>query len=307
MADIDGETKDEDPTHTDLLNDDDLDKFEKMDYTDAVTGTELHNFWGGKVIEHTVPATGELIALKVKPRSGLHRSEPELMHYAATHGVLAPRVRGLYDVQSRPTARVMVSERVPGVPLVEVWQTASVAEQESYKMQLRAQLEQMRRCTQPFIGRLRVRKGVAHEQRLPTYNIYDRLQTTYCGPFATEQEFDEWCWQRAAPKMLSPLSRFKWKRFMEKEQLQQQRQGNGKFVLTHGDLTPRNIMVDKGKITGIVDWERGGFYPEYAEYAFAMALGHQIEKWWMPVLKELLQPCSKDRVKFTKLVEFRGW
>lgn len=304
MVDMNQEAK-EDPIHTDLVENEDSDKYAKMDYADAVIGTELHNFWGGKVIEHTVPATGQLVALKVKPRSGLHRSEPELMHYAATHGVLAPRVRGLYDVQSMPTARVMVSERVPGVSLVQVWQTASAAEQASYKTQLRAQLEQMRKCTQPFIGRLRVRKGPLEEKRLPTYNIYDRLQTTYCGPFATEEEFDDWCWARAAPKMMSPLSRFKWKRFMEKEQ--QQRQGNSKFVLTHGDLTPRNIMVDDGKITGIVDWERGGFYPEYAEYAFAMALGHTIEKWWIPVLKEVLQPCSKDRVKFTKLVEYRGW
>ncbi|KAK3901076.1 hypothetical protein C8A05DRAFT_35258 [Staphylotrichum tortipilum] len=34
---------------------------------------------------------------------------------------------------------------------------------------------------------------------------------------------------------------------------------------THADLNPRNIVVDAkaGKITGIVDWEFGGWYPEY--------------------------------------------
>lgn len=43
------------------------------------------------------------------------------------------------------------------------------------------------------------------------------------------------------------------------------------FVLTHGDLAARNIMVDNesGRITEIVDWEYSGFFPEYMEYALA--------------------------------------
>lgn len=42
-------------------------------------------------------------------------------------------------------------------------------------------------------------------------------------------------------------------------------------VFTHGDLTPRNIMVDRaGRITGIVDWENAGWYPDYWEYANIM-------------------------------------
>lgn len=37
-------------------------------------------------------------------------------------------------------------------------------------------------------------------------------------------------------------------------------------VFTHGDLNPRNILAENGKITGIVDWENAGFFPEYWEY-----------------------------------------
>lgn len=43
-------------------------------------------------------------------------------------------------------------------------------------------------------------------------------------------------------------------------------------VFTHGDLKKTNIMVEKDPtntdayiITGIIDWEEGGFYPEYYE------------------------------------------
>lgn len=41
-------------------------------------------------------------------------------------------------------------------------------------------------------------------------------------------------------------------------------------VFTHGDLTPRNIMVDQGCITGIIDWEDSGWFPDYWEYANMM-------------------------------------
>ena len=38
-------------------------------------------------------------------------------------------------------------------------------------------------------------------------------------------------------------------------------------VFTHGDLCPRNILVNESlRITGIVDWEAAGWYPEYWEY-----------------------------------------
>lgn len=41
-------------------------------------------------------------------------------------------------------------------------------------------------------------------------------------------------------------------------------------VFTHGDLTPRNIMVQGDHITGIIDWETAGWFPDYWEYANMM-------------------------------------
>lgn len=42
-------------------------------------------------------------------------------------------------------------------------------------------------------------------------------------------------------------------------------------VFTHADIAPRNIMVDEqGRITGILDWEYAGWYPDYWEYAQIM-------------------------------------
>lgn len=47
-------------------------------------------------------------------------------------------------------------------------------------------------------------------------------------------------------------------------------QSDLKIVFTHGDLRPDNIAVDMDKcnrwvITGLLDWEYSGFYPEYCE------------------------------------------
>lgn len=43
------------------------------------------------------------------------------------------------------------------------------------------------------------------------------------------------------------------------------------IVMTHGDFTPRNIVVqsatnDSVDIVGLIDWEASGAYPDYWEY-----------------------------------------
>jgi hypothetical protein len=46
--------------------------------------------------------------------------------------------------------------------------------------------------------------------------------------------------------------------------------------MTHSDLYPRNILVQLDsmstlQITGLVDWELSGAYPEYWEYVKALS------------------------------------
>ena len=43
-----------------------------------------------------------------------------------------------------------------------------------------------------------------------------------------------------------------------------------RIVFTHGDLAPRNILVQGGKVVAIVDWEESGWYPEHWELVKAM-------------------------------------
>lgn len=41
------------------------------------------------------------------------------------------------------------------------------------------------------------------------------------------------------------------------------------FVLTHGELDPRNILVQGSKVAAILDWSEAGYYPEYWEFVKA--------------------------------------
>lgn len=144
----------------------------------------------------------------------------------------------------------------------------------------------MRRYTLPYIGR---------PDRRPTYHPYAVIRAGSCGPFEKEEDFEKWCYQRISGRFLT-----RWKSGLA---LKQRKGVPSKFVLTHGDLTPRNIMVEGNRITGIIDWDTAGFFPEYAEYAFNMILNQGMEDWWKPVLEEMLTPYPKEICQLTKLAQ----
>ncbi len=49
-------------------------------------------------------------------------------------------------------------------------------------------------------------------------------------------------------------------------------------VFTHGDIAPRNIMVNEThRITGILNWETAGWYSDYWEYAKIMRPAYRCE------------------------------
>jgi Phosphotransferase enzyme family len=60
-----------------------------------------------------------------------------------------------------------------------------------------------------------------------------------------------------------------------------------KFVFTHQDLAPRNILIDKHQRMWLIDWDLAGFYPLYFEYAGMQNFDHgtwnSIDRlrWWI--------------------------
>ncbi|KAF8853019.1 hypothetical protein BDZ45DRAFT_599143, partial [Acephala macrosclerotiorum] len=42
------------------------------------------------------------------------------------------------------------------------------------------------------------------------------------------------------------------------------------ICFTHADSNPNNILIDLGRLSGIIDFECAGYYPEYWEYTKAI-------------------------------------
>lgn len=53
-------------------------------------------------------------------------------------------------------------------------------------------------------------------------------------------------------------------------------------MFTHGDFKAHNVLVGyDGHLSGLLDWESAGWYPEYWEFTTAMRFGK--ESWWFQV------------------------
>ncbi len=87
-----------------------------------------------------------------------------------------------------------------------------------------------------------------------------------------------------------------------------------KIVFTHADLNPRNILVDQvalpdgssgWRVTGIVDWETAGYYPEYWDYTKALFEGF---RWRLRYLKMVHRVFAEFGGYSRELdVETRSW
>lgn len=71
---------------------------------------------------------------------------------------------------------------------------------------------------------------------------------------------------------------------------------NHKIVFTHGDLLPWNLLIHKGHISAIIDWEASGWYPEYWEFSTARQMRSPGD-WWYNIIAKL------DNDEYTKEVE----
>lgn len=61
-----------------------------------------------------------------------------------------------------------------------------------------------------------------------------------------------------------------------------------KIVFTHSDLNMRNILVKNGRITGIVDWENAGWFPEYWEYT-KCHFGVTLKTRWLKMIDSVFE------------------
>ncbi|OTA90524.1 hypothetical protein M434DRAFT_397896 [Hypoxylon sp. CO27-5] len=105
---------------------------------------------------------------------------------------------------------------------------------------------------------------------------YEESRGDFIGPFSTEDEFNQMLRSPHIPDVVH-------------------RSGH-KIVFTHGDINMRNILVDKnGRLSGIVDWETAGWYPDYWEYTKAYYVTKLKWRW----LRDVIDATFRDLGDFS--------
>ncbi|KIW55887.1 hypothetical protein PV05_04595 [Exophiala xenobiotica] len=134
---------------------------------------------------------------------------------------------------------------IRGKTLQEVWPTLSEEGKKSFARRMNAILEQLRSLQGRYIGS--VEEGPAVDMR---------RSTERGGPFSSETDFNTFLRQNAISKIPKIYHRM----------LASLMSDTHRILFTHGDLSPRNILVREGRIVGLLDWECAGWYPEYWEF-----------------------------------------
>jgi len=118
--------------------------------------------------------------------------------------------------------------------------------------------------------------GPHHYMPCCDVNRVDELQF---GPFTSDAAFHSYLLSRTLPQY--------------REEITKAAEGvHAKphtIYFTHGDLNLRNILVEDGRVTGIVDWTCAGWYPGYWELGKAVYVHQRFQKWrdlWATILPD---------------------
>ncbi|GLB14244.1 hypothetical protein AtubIFM61612_001669 [Aspergillus tubingensis] len=145
---------------------------------------------------------------------------------------------------------------VEGQRLDKVWDTYDSVTKTRIAGQLKGYLDELRQAEhRNYIGS--VDRGPLRDP------ILGDLE--YKGPFDSEDDFNKAiinAYQDTTPK--------RHVKNVLVGMLASQKRHN--IVFTHGDFRHPNIMVKDGNVTGIVDWEFSGWFPEHWEFVKALAV-----------------------------------
>lgn len=208
-----------------------------MDTMKVQEETTLHSLFSRKVVRVSEN-------LVVKSGTNLRCHEAQTLRFIAANTTIpVPKVHDVRWQDGKVLEIVM--DYMPGKRLDEAWNTLDLDQKLSIADELHSYLSQLRDLKGDYIGA--VDRGKA---------FIGRRASIEGGPFESELQFNEFILGdlvRSAPGLIRHYAKFALT-------------DNHEIVFTYADFAPRNILVERGRVTAILDWEDAGWYPEYWEY-----------------------------------------
>jgi Phosphotransferase enzyme family len=227
----------------------------------------------------TVFKCGDDIVAKVVRMGALDTTEYTAIQYLARHApdFPAPKPHGLVTLGKYT---VIFMSYIPSMTLEEAWPSMTHDQKASVQSQLDDIFQKLRQLKQPDGSPL---------GGMGTEGVKDLHREDYRSDqvIVTAADFENWKFS------LSHFATDQYIKFLRSFLPPPAAES----VFSHGDLRPANIMVDVNEsgdysVTGIIDWEDGGFYPEYHECTKATNTLNSGEKsdWF-----QYLPPCIAPR------------
>ncbi len=200
---------------------------------------------------HTVVKCSANIVAKIVP-SLEDYTEYTSMQYLVQHAPDIPAPKPLGLVSSNRTSYIFMSF-VPGLTVNQIWPQLSRDQKASISDQLNDALLRLRALNVPDSVSLGGVDGEGcKDTRRHTRICQESVRT--CAAFEDFKFSNPHFGSSAYISLLRGLSS----------------SHTAKVVFSHGDLRPENIVVQPDQhgnyfLTGILDWEKSGFYPDYFE------------------------------------------
>jgi serine/threonine protein kinase len=195
------------------------------------------------------------LGLNTYVKAGIHVdvTEAETMRYIAKNtSIPIPKVQRVWKCGD---TTFITMDFLPGNELQSEWRIMSDATKLWVVEQLKGYVGQLR-ALKPAVegGVMSVTGGPLRDG--------SRVGLRPFGPFQSHDDFHSFL------RGSSPLEVYETVGGCEKFIHSHRQRYTTKF--SHGDLAPRNVLVKRdGTITGLIDWDSAGWFPEYWEYTKA--------------------------------------
>ena len=207
----------------------------------------------GKIIHSLASKAVTQIAPEVVVKTSRTDDTTEVMnlkHVRTNPGtILVPETLGMLLI-ARSSYYLTIF--IPGIPLELIWSNLTPSQKRIIHEQLNRYLEELRFLPIPSSD------GYLGDGIPPLCKDTRRWSRRSTSQIVNESHFNDFLLSETLTSL---------------ESIRPCLRANHRMIMTHGDLHPQNIIVNNEEevnITGIIDWENGGGYPEYWEYVKAL-------------------------------------